>query len=277
MSEPTGFHVRHDLHPNLTRELLTLLQALPSGQSTKQLREASQARGYKLGERKEYNKLLKSLGELGLLTSHREPIRLSETGSIVARMATFYPHLLPEFVHFLYYASWDHDQDKRFSWSYRTVCNTLWSTSPCTIDRDYLVNLVTQEAIQIFNLKGISFSTSSVAGILNWLAELQPPCISSQSREHMFLRRNYCSVELFALALSHVYKFERDGNVFLSLTPQLRERICQICLVDPEVINEMFDQTETCFPKLQIRRERGERFAMLDFSWADIAEQDILV
>jgi hypothetical protein len=192
-------------------------------------------------------------------------------------MAAFYTHLLPEFVHFLYYSSWDLDQDKRFSWSYRTVCNTLWSTSPCTIDRDYLVNLVTQEAIEAFSLKDISFSTSSVAGILNWLVALQPPCITSQGRERMFLRRSHCSVELFALALGHVYQLERDGNVFLTLTTQLRERICQICLVDPEVIDEMFDQTETCFPKLQIRRERGERFAMLDFSWTDIAEQEICV
>lgn len=277
MNKPTGFHVRHDLQPDLSHELLVLLRALPTAQTQEELKQAAQLRGYKLSERKDYDKLLKSLAELELLASYREPITLSEKGNIVATMATFYPHLLPEFIHFLYYILWDYDQNKRFSWSYRTVCDSLWHTSPCTIDRDHLVNLVTQEAIHVFNLRGISFSISSVAGILNWLAELQPSCLIWRNRQQLFVKRNNCSVELFALTLNHIYQLEKGDNPFLVITPQLRERVCQICLVNLEAFDEMFDQTENCFPKLQVRRERGERFALINFSWSDIMEQGMPV
>lgn len=275
MDKPTGFHVRHDLHPELTQELLFLLRSLPMGQPQAQLQAAAQARGYKLSERKDYGKLLRSLAELGLLTSGREPLILSDTGQIVAAMAAFYPHLLPDFVHFIYYTTWEIDPAQRFSWSYKTVCDILWQTAPGTIDRAYLVSLVLQEAEQQFNLKGISFSASSVAGILNWLAALQPVCLTRQGRQQIFNRRSHCSVELFALALSHVYQINQTGDPFVPLSPSLRQNICRLCLITPEAFDEMLDQTENHFAKLQIRRERGERFAMLNFSWADVAEQEL--
>lgn len=277
MGKPTGFHVRHDLQPELTQELLLLLRSLPPGQSQAQLQTAAHARGYKLSARKNYGKPLRSLSELGLLTSPHEPLNLSDVGQVVAAMTAFYPHLLPDSIHFLYYTAWEIDPTQRFSWSYKTICDILWQTAPSIIDRAYLVSLVLQEAEQQFNLRGVSFSASSVAGILNWLAALQPACIDNQGRQQIFNRRSYCSVELFALALSHVYQTNRNDSSFMSLSPALRQDICCLCLITLEAFNEMLDETESHFPKLQVRRERGERFAMLDFSWPDIAEQELIL
>ena len=275
MNRPTGFHVRHDLQPDLTSELFILLRAFPDGQTQKQLRQAAQERGYGLSKRKDYNKLFRSLADLDLLSSQREPYSLNDVGNIIATMITFYPHLLPEFIHFLYYTWWDKDNTKRFSWSYRTVCDTLWRTSPCAVDRNRLVNLVTQEAIQRFKQGGVSFSTSSVAGILNWVEKLQPSCLAWQEKQQMFQRRAYCSVEIFALALNHIYQIEKSDDTFVILNSQLRERVCQICLINPEIFDEMLEQSESAFANLHIRRERGERFAMIDFSWANLLEMDV--
>jgi hypothetical protein len=61
------------------------------------------------------------------------------------------------------------------------------------------------------------------------------------------------------------------------LSPLLRQKICCLCLISPEAFDEMLDQAEMHFAKLQIRRERGERFAMFNFSWTDIAEQELLL
>jgi len=277
MGKTTGFHVRHDLHPELTQELLFLLRSLPPGQTQAQLQAAAQARGYKLSERKDYSKLLRSLAELGLLTSPRGALTLSSAGQIVAEMAAFYPHLLPDFVHFIYYTNWEIDPTQRYSWSYKTVCDILWQTAPGTIDRVYLVSLVLQEAEQQFNLRGISFSASSVSGILKWLAALQPVCLTIQDRQKIFHRRSYCSVELFALALSHVYQTNQDDYSFVPLSPTIRQNICRLCLITPEAFDEMLDQTESHFAKLQIRRERGERFSMSNFSWVDIAQQELIL
>lgn len=275
MSKSTGFHVRHDLQPELTQELLLLLYNLPPEPSQSQVRIAAQARGYKLSERKDYGKLLRSLAELGLLNSAQEPLTLTDTGQVVAAMSSYYPHLLADFIHFVYYTTWEIDPTQRFSWSYKTVCDILWEAAPSTIDRAYLVSLVLQEAEQLFDTKGISFSASSVAGILNWLAALQPACITTQSRQQIFNRRSYCSVELFALALSHIYQTNQSGDSFVALSPLLRQNLCRLCLVNPNAVDEMLDLAEIHFAKVQIRRERGERFAMLNFSWADIAEQEL--
>lgn len=277
MSKPTGFHVRHDLQPELTHELLLLIHKLAEETPTRErLHEAAKARGFKLSDRKDYGKLLKSLAELDLLDSHREPLTLSETGKIVATMTEYYQHLLADFVHFLYYAGFDGDSNKRFSWSYRLVCDYLWHAAPCSVDRHNLVNLVTEAAHQTFDLSGISFSTSSVVGILNWIDALQPACLQPGTSLVVFSRRSHCSVELFALALNHVYQHTDEDNLYLVLSPQIREQVCRICLLSPETFDEMLAETEAYIPKLQIRRERGARFRMADFSWADVAVEGMV-
>lgn len=275
MSDPTGFHVRHDLQPELTYELLLLLRNFPSGKTQAEIQTEARIRGYKLSDRKDYGKLLRSLSELGLLVAPYYSLELSSVGQVVATMIVYYPYLLPDFIHFLYYTAWEINPSQRFSWSYKTVCEQLWKTSPSVIDRAYLVSYVIHEAEQGFNLKGISFSSSSIAGILNWLGALQPACITTEGRQQIFNQRSYCSVELFALALSHVYKFNENGNSFVPLTPTLRQVICCLCLITPEAFNEMLDQTENHFTGLQIRRERGERYSMSHFSWADIVDLEL--
>jgi hypothetical protein len=52
--KPTGFHVRHDLRPDFTYELLMLLHALPCGQSETELKNTAEAQGYALRQRKDF-------------------------------------------------------------------------------------------------------------------------------------------------------------------------------------------------------------------------------
>jgi len=273
MSRPTGFHVRHDFQPQLTQELLILLRASADPQTEEQLKQAALQRAFKLRDRKSYGKLLRSLFELGLLERRNDLVELSELGWKISDLITYYPHLLPEFIHFLYYAAWELDQNNRFSWSYRTVCQWLWDTSPCVVDRDRLVNLVTQKADHKFKLRGVSFSKSSVSGILNWIAELEPMCISQRDRQQVFTQRPYCPVELFVLALDSVYRRLHTSEVpYVRLLPEVREEICRICLISLNAFDEMLVHTEDCFENLYVRRERGERFALHDFTWNDLKE-----
>lgn len=273
MNRPTGFHVRHDLQPQLTQELLALLSASEDPQTEEQLRQAALQRAFRLRDRKNYGKLLRSLFELGLLRRHDGLVELSELGWRVSSLVAYYPHLLSEFIHFLYYTAWDMDQNNRFSWSYRTVSQWLWDAAPCVVDRDRLVNLVTQKADQRFQLRGVSFSKSSVSGILHWIVELKPVCISQRDKQQIFTRRPYCPVELFVLALNNVYKRLRTAEApYVRLLPEVREEICRTCLVSLDSFDEMLARTEACFDSLYVRRERGERFALQDFTWNDLEE-----
>lgn len=272
MSKPTGFHVRHDLRPNLARELLQILQAHPIGCDDNDIRQTATAYGYDLRQRKNYAKLLLSLKELEVVEHEGEVYTLNHHGQVIANMSTYYPYLLPEFIHFLYYTSWDNDENKRFSWSYYTVILALWQSAPGLVDRDYLVNLVMQQAQERFAVNSISFSTSSIVGILNWLGELQPACLLQEEKVLFFKLRPYCSVELFTLALYHTWNKCRNDSLYVSISDTLRQQVCQICLIPIEAFTVMFSQAEDCFPALHVRRERGERFSLASFSWKTLME-----
>lgn len=272
MNKPTGFHVRHDLQPILTYELLTLLRT-ESSQSEQSLQAGALLRGYKLRQRKDYSKLFSSLYELDLLTGDKLLVSLSNLGQSLARIVSFQRDLLPEYVHFLYYASHDIDPNKRFSWSYRTLCDAIWEPAPCAVNRDKLVNLVTQAAAEQFQTESVSFSSQSVAGILNWIEELNPRVLFLQDGLQYFKRREYCPVELFMLALNHAYQYKKNnGALYVSITDEFKLVVCRICLITPESFSDMLVEAETCFKCVHVRRERGDNIAIENFSWAMLEE-----
>jgi hypothetical protein len=270
MTKPTGFHVRHDFQPGFAYELLLLLHASSEGQTEEKLHDTAHNQGFELCQRKSYDKLLKSLNELGLIERHEKKIVLTTIGQIVSEVALFQNPLLPEIIHFLYYTLFDSEKDMRFSWSYQTVCQYLWTTAPCTINRDHLVNVVVQKAASCFGENSISFSTQSVMGVLYWVESLSPACLDKLGK--VFSRRIYCPIETFALALHHVYERHRGEGISLLLTPEIRQEICMICLIIPEVFQDMLDQAEMSFDCIQVRRERGERLIMTGFNWDFLKE-----
>ncbi len=269
MSNTSGFHVRHDLLPSHTHEIITLLRAIDGNATLEAVQQIAERHGYTIRNRKDWSKPLRSLVELGLIDEHKKNLGLTEIGNSVANLTAFQPDLLPDFVHFLYYTCYDYDPEKRFSWSYRLICDSLWNSAPCVVNRDRLVNLVTAQALDTFHVNGISFSTNSVYGVLNWLKGIEPACIVVQEDEQKFLRRSYCSVELFMLSLHHVLRtYEDSDSSFVPVTMELRQKVCQMCLLTPEAFPEMLDQAGANFDCLQIRHEREDRIAIRDFSWS---------
>lgn len=269
MTTPNSFHVRHDLQPQFTYELLALLYSLPMGQSEESLRQQAESQGFSLRLRKDYSKIISSLDDLDLVERTNKAILLTPTGRIVAELGIYQRSLLPELIHFLYMTAYDTNTLLRWSWSYRQVCHSLWMSAPCPLKSDKLVNIVSQLASSEFEEESISFSTQSVMGITNWLSALRPSCLDAQK---VFSRRLTCPIELFALALHHIYDQRRQGAVSILITPDLRESVCRICLITPEVFSELLEQAEAVFDGINIRRERGERLAITGFSWESLKE-----
>lgn len=270
MSKPTGFHVRHDLQPKFAYELLMLLRAGEAEQTEEELQAEAHAQGFNLRQRKSYNKLLKSLEDLSIVEKSRKSVALTKIGQTISEAVLFQRPLLGELIHFLYYTLFDTDSSLRFSWSYQTVCRQLWMTAPSTINRDRLVNIVTQKAIEYFDENSVSFSTQSVMGILYWVDSLYPNCLDESGK--LFTRRLYCPVETFALALYHIYTRHRGDGLSVLLTPEIKQEVCQICLIVPEAFQEMLEHAETSFGNIQVRRERGERLVMSGFTWEFLKE-----
>ena len=259
------YHVRHDLQPNLTEELLILLwDKAPC--RLEAIQQGAAERGYYLANRSP-DQLLASLGNLRII-GHREhgDIYLSDLGKLIARVAKYNPSLLPELIHFTYYTAYDESNpSSRFSWSYRLVCDHFWRNQHLTINVHNLVTLVQEQAQQIFQDYGISFSQNSVAGIINWLEVLEPPCIvqtSSNSRE--FSLRLLCPSELVLLAIEYA---KAQGShplaAQLRLSKENRELIARLCLVEEGELDDLFQIVADAYGLTLRNTERGSWISTL--------------
>jgi len=269
MLKPMSFHVRHDLLPSLTYELLNLFLSQPLGQTEEELTRSANMHGLRLRGRKDYSKLIRSLRELEILYEDNNRFFLTGRGQVISRLIQYQRDLLADFIHFLYYSSFDLEPNKRFSWSYQMVCDALWFAAPGVINRDRLVNYVAREATNVFGENGISFSTSSVSGIVNWLVDMVPNCITVHGTEQYFVRREYCSVELFILALNHGYRKRNSSDQSqIMVDNSFRDEVCRLCLINPERFLEMLSLAESSFTCIDVRRERGDRISVAKFDWS---------
>jgi|GEM_PF-1585608 len=262
------YHVRHDLQPKLTEELLVLLWD-KSPCRVDVLEKAATERGYRLANRTP-DQLLASLGNLRTI-GHREhgEIYLSDLGRLLSRTAKYHASLLPELIHFTYCTIYDEsDWSSRFSWAYRLVCEQLWNSRSSLIDVHYLVTLVQEQAQQTFQdyeEYGISFSQNSVAGIINWLEALNPPCVTqTPSGNRVFSRRAYCPSELVLLASGYVRtKLGNSLAAQLQLSNEVRQAIACLCLVEEESLDDLLQVTADAFGLILRQTERGNWMSLL--------------
>jgi hypothetical protein len=178
------YHVRHDLQPTLTEELFVLFWD-KSPCRIDRIQEVASDRGYRIAQRSP-EQLIASLVSMKLLTRDEQSrLNLSPSGRLLAQAAKYSPALVPELIHFTYYALYDAiTQTPRYSWAYRLVCDCLWDMGECEIDAHRLIVEVQEQAQQFADYAeyGVSFSPNSVTGIVNWLEALDPPVVSTGER-----------------------------------------------------------------------------------------------
>lgn len=261
------YHVRHDLKPQLTEELLLLLWD-KSPCCIDVIQKAAAERGYRLANRSP-DQLIASLGNLGII-EHREhgELHLSELGKLISRAAKYNSNLVPELIHFTYYTMYnEHTQLYRFSWAYRLVCEYLWDLRSHTIESHRLVTLVQEQAQLTFQDSeehGISFSQNSVSGIINWLEALDPPCVTQVSDTRVFSRRAFCPSELMLLALEYAQRQLANPLVAqLQLSTETRKLLARLCLVEEESLDEILQTTADAFGLVLRQTERGDWISLL--------------
>jgi hypothetical protein len=257
----TSFHVRHDFNPSVARDALLLLRLSEVPDEATLLQQARE-RDLDIGRRQSAGKVLATLRDLGFVERARTPsggsLALTPAGRKVADVAVRDELLLAEFVHLRYWLLWNPDTSagERFAWSYQTVAGLLWEQAPVSIDNNYLVSTVLSLAEQQFGESGISFSTSSVLGVLYWLRHLSPPCIVS---EHTFQRRPGCSPEALLIALQGEYaKTGTSFGIPLRLDAATRNRVCRTVLLDIEMFDEVLAQAEEAFGIVRRHGDGGD-------------------
>jgi hypothetical protein len=255
----TSFHVRHDFSPIFARNALLLLR-MADAPSEEAFLEQARARDLDIGRRQSVTKVFASLRDLGLIETtpagQRGQVRLTNLGKQLADVAVHDKLMFAEMIHLRYWWLWQPSKEKEyFAWSYQTVATILWEESPVTIDSDRLVNMVLAAAEQHFGISGISFSTSSVSGILHWLRVLSPPCIVGK----IFRRRPTCPPEALVIALGGIAAArEHPAGIPLRLDAATREQACRVTLLAEEAIDEVVQQAEETLGVIRRSGDGGE-------------------
>lgn len=268
----TTFHVRHDFHPALAREALLLLRNAPCADEQDFLALA-RSRDFEIGRRRSPAKVFASLRDLGLI--HREnrhmPLALTSSGHYLAEVALQDESLLAELIHLRYCWLWSPETGgEGFAWAYQTVAGLLWDESPTPIDTDRLVATVISGAEERFDVKGASFSPSSVLGILHWLRALSPPCIIANT----FHRRPSCAPEALLFTLEAIAKVSgAPCGAALRLDAATRRRACRILLIDEEAFDEILGQLEDLGSVMRRVGDNGEMVVFLETPLPGLAPQ----
>lgn len=164
-----------------------------------------------------------------------------------------------DLLHYLFWTAWRPEgsgQHQARSWLYRTLCNDLWGMGQARLDletrRQITETTINQaiedfQTVQGFSLEAFSAGRQTIAGGLEWLRHLKPPVLEGE----MFSRRAACSGELFLLALSRSYQMtDSEVGMDLLLTPQRRDDISRLCLLEPLQFDRMLDWVLAMFPYL---------------------------
>jgi hypothetical protein len=259
----TTFHVRHDFSPDVARDALAVLR-MTTVSDEQHLLELARARDLEIGQRQSAIKVLASLRDLELVerasARHGAGICLTSLGVQIADIAIRDELFFAELIHLAYWWRWTPEHGgEGFAWAYQTVAGMLWDEAPTTIDNDRLVATVLTEAEAVFGVKGASFSSSSILGILHWLRALSPPCVVAKG----FRPRPTCSPDALIIALNGIAAAQGQlPGVPLRLDTITRQRACRTVLIDTEGFDEVLAQAEET-PGLIRRRSDGSDMILL--------------
>lgn len=236
-----SFHIRHEVRPERAKELFLSIAIEDSFEHITQA-----------------DRQLTYLQKLEVI----EGISLSEAGQLIFELYKAKSDLWGDLLHFLQYTLWTQSKPKLngFSWTYRSLSDYLWQIGTASeIDHSFfepLVSLLINQAenspyfeIDQTRKAAISLSRDSLRAGYYWLGALVPPVIDNNN----FTRRYFCPPELMLLAIGWVaQQTEGELGIDFLLTPERREMICKVCLLDPSVLDRTLDWTLPLYPAVMV-------------------------
>lgn len=214
------FHTRHDFTPELGWAAFQLVHEISrAGANLAALEDAARTAASPLTRRSDLTKVLASLVDLGLLVRDRKGVALTDFGQALAVGVGAYETGFRAAIHCIYAWQWLWEGDRKHaspSWSYREVCRQLLLGPPTGIASDELVLRVV-DAASVFGAQRVSFSRSSVTGVVNWLRAQTPPLVEQVGKKIVRMRGQVPAPTLLQLNLAAACALEGgrvslDGN-----------------------------------------------------------------
>ncbi|HNS41023.1 MAG TPA: hypothetical protein PKJ56_12375 [Promineifilum sp.] len=231
-----SLHVRHEVTPDRT---WAVLQAIGNGESADHVVQSDRQAA--------------RLRQLGLLAGQE----LTPLGEQLLTICLIKPDLWGELGHYLHYTLWDTESEpiSGFSWTYQKLVSEAWALGEFDLNAELkevitttLINSAeadTRIDVEALSRSAVSLSRDSISGVTVWLKSLVPPVFEDAH----FTRRSFCHPELLLLAAGHVGRAsEGELGIDMLLTPQRREAICRLCLLEPAALDRVLDWMIPAYP-----------------------------
>jgi len=256
-SSRLAIHVLPDSNPTNVLQMVMLLSSMPDETfgTAKALIEYLREAGQNANDW-----VQSTASSMGILLKTEDGIRLSSDGLALASMRD---DARGDILHFLMYTGWTPNAPTEFlqSWAYRLVCDQYWEQGTVALTSNYLhaqigevINIAEEyfPQIGVSDFDEVSFSRKSLRGVHNWLEAVSPPVIIDDGQgTPTFSRRSFCPPELVVLAIAHVLEQEENAlGIDVLLTPEKRESISRICLLDPNAFDRVLDWALPIYPHL---------------------------
>lgn len=235
-----SLHVRHEVTPE---RAYAVLRGLDDGEPIDYITQ--------------FERQLTRLRQLGLV----EQDELTTLGNQILALCQVKPDLWGDLIHFLHYTLWDSATERSggFSWTYQRFTNAAWELVEFELSPEIkdsiassLINLAdTDPDINVEALKkgAVSLSKDSIGGVVAWFRSLIPPVLEN---DH-FRRRTFCHPELLLLATGYVAQTtQAELGVDMLLTPERRDAICRLCLLEPAALDRTLDWMLPTYPTVVV-------------------------
>lgn len=236
-----NFHVRHEVTPDRVWEMLDAL-----------------ANNLQYDHITQYDRQLSRLRQLNLITGKGE-VTLTSEGIELHRIGGKRLETLWDILHFLHYIQWRESEptENTMFFTYQAYCNLLYAkhNTSITVHREAFAAEILDTISKSPHFKNelsqlakgaVSLSTNSLVGVEHWLEKLAPEVIV----EGQFALRNYCAPELLLMAIKYVSEItEAQLGIEQPLTEDRRQMVCQICLIEDIVLDQMLDWLYPEYPE----------------------------
>lgn len=250
-----AIHIPPDSNPENIAQLINILAQDTNlvFQTASELMEFLQENG--IGSRSEIHI---TADEMGIIEKKPNQVKLSSIGCNLSRIRE---EARPDLFHYLMYTGWSEHKPTHFlqSWAYQRICNQYWEMGDVDISANTkrLVEEITNEAGNYFtglveDFSEISFSSKSINGAHKWLDSINPQVLEKSGKEYRrFKRREFCPPELLIMAIGYILRDDPDAtNIDILLSKDKRDKICQLCLLEPTALERTLDWTLPIYPSI---------------------------
>lgn len=193
--------------------------------------------------------------------SKRIYFQISALGRYLQELYSTNTELFYDLMHYFFYSTWLISKDIRRArfWVYTEVCNELWATAPSEMDSFQLASKIQSLALETFPNYYPSLSQRSTRAGYPWFGKITPPFLKKLGTKSELTseRRNYCTPQLFHLAINLYYiQKQLSYGTSLNVDDEIIKQVSMTCLLNPERFWEMAERTQMMIKGFEMRKSQ---------------------